>query len=181
MAYSNDEKPLGLDPAPTAGPTDVLVGQRDGETDAESFSVLLLAMSILEIISDDDPDLTQSNDLLPTQSAVRSYVRAALFSDVETDAGSNRDIVNQDAGLYLRMTNGSAKTVTFDTDAMVPLDDDVEFHIRCVGADLTLVGASGVDLNPPSGGTLVLSDGMTVTVKRVAVDEFDVIGQTVPV
>jgi hypothetical protein len=91
-------------------------------------------------------------------------------------------VLNSDAGSYLRFTNGSAKTCTFQEDANEALNDNVEFHIRCVGAgSLTLTPESGaVTLNPPAGGTLVLTDGMTVTVKRVAEDEFDVIGQTVP-
>lgn len=181
MAYSNDEKPSGLDPAPSLAAADVLVGQRDGESDVESFSMALVSATVLELIGDSDPDLLSSNDMLPTQSAVRAYVATARFAEVENDATSNRDIVNEDAGLYIRMTNGSAKTVTFATDGTEPLDDNVEFHFRCIGADLTLVAESGVDLNPPAGGTLVLEEGMSVTVKRVAVDEFDVIGQTVAV
>ncbi len=34
-------------------------------------------------------------------------------------------------------------------------------------------------LNAPSGGTLVMTDRMSVTLKRVASDVWDVIGQTV--
>jgi len=36
-----------------------------------------------------------------------------------------------------------------------------------------------VTLNAPSGGTLVLTNNMTVTLKRVAANVWDVIGQTV--
>lgn len=43
----------------------------------------------------------------------------------------------------------------------------------------TLTPGAGVTLNPPSGGTLVMTNGMSVTLKRVAVDVWDVIGQTV--
>jgi len=35
-----------------------------------------------------------------------------------------------------------------------------------------------VTLNVPADGTLILEPGMTVTVKRVASNAFDVIGQT---
>lgn len=96
------------------------------------------------------------------------------------DGASNRDISATDAGAYIRMTNVSPKTATFRPNATHALPSASEFHFRCVGGSLTLTAGVGVTLNAPSGGTLVLSAGMTVTVKRVAVDEFDVIGHTVP-
>ena len=55
-----------------------------------------------------------------------------------------------------------------------------EIHVRRAAAgDLTLIPGSGVSLNAPSGGTLVLTNNMTVTLKRVASNVWDVIGQTV--
>lgn len=102
------------------------------------------------------------------------------YSVVTADANSNRDIASTDAGRYIRMTNGSANTVTFRPNSTHALADNTEYHIRCAGGDTTLTPGSGVTLNAPAGGTLVLSSGMTVTVKRIAADEFDVIGQTVP-
>jgi len=107
---------------------------------------------------------------------------SSSFSAVVTVSGTSHNIANSEKGQYQRFTSGSAKTCTFRANATHALDDNVEFHLRCVGAgSLTLVAAGGVTLNVPSGGTLVLSDGMTVTVKRVTTDEFDVMGQTVPV
>lgn len=104
-----------------------------------------------------------------------------FFAPLSTFAGSSHNIVNSEAGGYLRFTSATAKTCTFRPNSTEAITVDAEFHIRCVGAgDLTLTPGAGVTLNPPAGGTLVLSDGMSVTVKRVATDEFDVIGQTVP-
>lgn len=106
--------------------------------------------------------------------------RAQNFPAVVTDNTANRDVASSDAGSYIRMTSGSAKTATFRPNSTHAMPTDGEWHFRCVGGDLTLTPGSGVTLNVPAGGTLVLSDGMTVTVKRVAVDAYDVIGQTVP-
>lgn len=152
MAYTSDELIAGLDAAGAFSLNDLLVFQQDG-----------------------DVKLTQS-DL----SGLIAYLSSVVFSAVDTESGSNRDMAAVDVGIYWRFDNASPKSATFQADSDEPLPDDVEFHFRCVDADLTLVASSDVTLNPPSGGTLVLSDGMTVTVKRVAVDEFDVIGQTVP-
>ena len=44
----------------------------------------------------------------------------------------------------------------------------------------TLTPGSGVTLHAPAGGSLVLADRMSVTLKRVAENVWDVIGQTVP-
>lgn len=98
------------------------------------------------------------------------------------DSSSNYDVLSGDANVkYRRMTSGTAKTATFRPNSTHALPTDGEWHFRCVGAgDLTLTPGSGVTLNAPAGGTLVLSAGMSVTVKRIAEDAFDVIGQTVP-
>jgi hypothetical protein len=86
-----------------------------------------------------------------------------------------------DAGAYLRHTSVGAATVTVTAQADVAWEDDAEVHIRrAASGTLTITPGSGVTLNPPSGGTLGLTNAMTVTLKRVAEDEWDVIGQTVP-
>ena len=58
--------------------------------------------------------------------------------------------------------------------------NDTEVHIRRAAAgNLTLTAGAGVTLNTPSGGTLVMTSNMSVTLKRVAADVWDVLGQTV--
>lgn len=52
------------------------------------------------------------------------------------------------------------------------------YNIRATGA-LTLVG-TGVTLTPPSGGTLVMSADMAVSIIMTSSTAGDVIGQTVP-
>lgn len=86
-----------------------------------------------------------------------------------------------DAGQYQRFTNASASTYTIAPQSSVAWADNTELTIRrATAANLTLIAGSGVTLNAPSGGTLVLTNNMTVTLKRVATNVWDVIGQTVP-
>jgi len=101
-------------------------------------------------------------------------------AEVVTDATTARNVLAADMGKYIRFTSGSAKTLTAQPDATEPLQDNGEWHIRNAAAgDLTIVEGSGVTVNPPNGGTLVVPEGGTVTLKRVAEDEFDLLGQTV--
>ena len=109
-------------------------------------------------------------------TTVQAYV------DVLAEAGTSYDVLSSDASKYIRLTNAGAKTATFRPESTLALPPSGEWHFRNVGAgDLTLVEGAGVTLNPQSGGTLVLSQNMTVTVKRVNEDEFDVFGLTVAV
>jgi hypothetical protein len=107
--------------------------------------------------------------------------RSVVLPAVVTDSGTARDVESSDSHRYIRMTSASAKTATIRPNSTHVLPDNFETHLRCVGAgNLTLVAGSGVTINPPAGGTLVLSAGMTVTVKKVGTDEYDLMGQTVP-
>jgi hypothetical protein len=98
---------------------------------------------------------------------------------VVTVTGTSRTIdPDTDAGAYLRFTNGSTKTVTFDSAEGFSVGQ--EFHItnRAASGNLTLTEAGTMTLNPPKGGSLVLEPGDTVTVKMIDTDEADVMGST---
>jgi hypothetical protein len=82
MPYSGDELPSGLDAAVPAS-TDVLVGENG--SGVVKFTVEQIAFEVLNLIGDADGDLTaESDDLLPTKSAVRTYV-AAVLGDFDSD------------------------------------------------------------------------------------------------
>lgn len=99
---------------------------------------------------------------------------------VVTISATDTDLLADHAGQYLRFTSVSAKTLTVQDNATEALPADCEFHIRNVGAnDLTLIEDTAVTINPPNGGTLVIPTGGTATLKRVAEDEFDLMGQVV--
>lgn len=98
-----------------------------------------------------------------------------------TESTTARNATLTDVGNYLRHVNASASTLTIPPQSSVAWPDDAEIHVRRAAAgNLTLTPGSGVTLNAPSGGTLVMTNAMTVTLKRVAADVWDVIGQTVP-
>lgn len=81
---------------------------------------------------------------------------------------------------YIRMTNSSAATITVPANSAqaIPIGAEITLR-RAANANLTVVAASGVTVNPPAGGTLVMTQNMTATLKKVAINEWDLIGQTV--
>lgn len=102
------------------------------------------------------------------------------LSPVSTETGTSHDITASESGSYIRFTATSAKSCTFRPNSTHALPANGEWHIRNVGTgNLTITAGSGVTINPPYGGTLVVPPAGTVTVKRVASDIFDVMGVTV--
>lgn len=103
-----------------------------------------------------------------------------LPSQVVTDSTTARTLDASDAGKYIRFTNAGAKTLTVDAEAFYEvLPEFGEWHIRNVGAgNLTIDEENGAVVSPPAGGTLVVPQGGTVTIKRVGLDAFDLFGKT---
>lgn len=91
------------------------------------------------------------------------------------------DISAAHMGRYLRFTDAAAKTVTVQPQSSQAVPLGFETTLRNVGAgDLTLAAGSGVTILAPSGGTLVLAERMTATLKRVDGETWELYGQTVP-
>lgn len=102
------------------------------------------------------------------------------FSPVIPEATTSRTLGLTDAGAYIRFTNTSASACIVAPQADVAWAADTEISIRRAAAgNLTLTPGAGVTLNAPSGGTLVMANGMSATIKLVASNTWDVIGQTV--
>lgn len=97
-----------------------------------------------------------------------------------TESGTSANLLNSNRGKYQRWTATGAKTLTVQPNATEAIDQDAEFYIanRASSDNLTIAAGSGVTINAPSGGGLVLEPGMAATLKRVAADDFDLIGQT---
>lgn len=82
------------------------------------------------------------------------------------------------ANAYIRLTSVNPKTVLIRQESEHPLPENGEWNLRCVGPeDATIVIGSG-SISLPAGGSLVIPPGGTVTLKRIATDTFDLIGQT---
>lgn len=91
---------------------------------------------------------------------------------------TSRTLALTDAWNYLRPGTTGAITLTVPTNAVAAFDVGTEITVRALG-NVTLAAASGVTLNAPSGGTLGMTARMTATLKKVATNEWDVVGQTV--
>lgn len=103
-------------------------------------------------------------------------------SVVTVVAGATTNLLDTQMGQYLRFTSNSAKSLTVQAEATLPLPVNGEWNIRNAGAsDLTIVADTGVTISAPNGGTLVVPTGGTVTLKRAAANVFDLLGQTVAV
>lgn len=102
-------------------------------------------------------------------------VSSSVPSIVDTSSANlNADETN--SGNYTRFSHASP-TYTFD-DAE-PYEIGAEYHGRYVGSgSLTIVGTTGMTINPPADGTLEIPPQGTFTVKIVAADEADLFGVT---
>ncbi len=122
---------------------------------------------------------TDAGDLT---SGTLARARLPALTDADVPAtvtavtGASRTLALSDRGLYLRFTNTSAKTLDVTTATG---GSDGEYHVRnaATAGNLTIT-ATGVTINAPSGGTLVLAPRMTATLKRVETNIFDLFGQT---
>lgn len=101
----------------------------------------------------------------------------ASVAVVVTVATTSHDVTPGDAGDYLRFTASGAKTAVFDGADGFAANEEYHITNRATSGDLTLSG-TGITLNPPKGGTLVLEPGDTVTVKFVSSAVADVMGST---
>lgn len=119
------------------------------------------------------------NNSTVTGAALKTYVGG--FASVSTQAGSSYTFVVSDVGKYIRATHGAAKTFTVPTNAVAAMAIGAEIHVRNAAAgDLTFATASGVSLNIPYMGTLKLGEQASATLKKVASDEWDLLGDTKP-
>ncbi len=103
-------------------------------------------------------------------------VFGTTLNPVLTDA-NDYTLLAIDVGKYIRLTGAGTKDIIIQDDATEPLPANGEWHIRNVGAGDATIDDTDVTVNVPAGGTLVIPQGGTVTLKRVATDEFDLFGQ----
>jgi hypothetical protein len=97
-------------------------------------------------------------------------------SVIHTDA-DDYTMLDAHVGKYIRLTGVAAKQVIIQDEQDEPLTENGEWHIRNVGAgDAEIVPSIYTVVNLPPGGTYVIESGGTVTLKRVAYNEFDLMG-----
>jgi hypothetical protein len=138
---------------------------------------------VLSVNSDNVATLTagdriESADAPANDSTLTRFGAVVPRAEVLTESGTTRTLALTDLWDYIRATSGStlALTVPANTTVAVPVKSEV--YIRPVaGTVVTVTAAGGVTVNPPAGGTLVLAGDAAL--KKVATDEWDLIGSTV--
>lgn len=113
---------------------------------------------------------------------IRSRISAAKATVIRSVASATHNFDEIDNAAYHRFTFSGAKTATVRNSSSHTFDTNYSAVVRNAAdsGNLTIVASSGVTINPPYGGTLVLEPGMTVTLFKVGINEWDLIGQTVP-
>jgi len=102
---------------------------------------------------------------------------APVLGSTITETGTSANLSSNNAGFYQRWTATGAKTLTVQPNATEAISQDAEFTIanRAASGNLTILTGSGVTINVPTSGGLVLEPGMVATLKRVAEDEYDLL------
>ncbi len=102
------------------------------------------------------------------------------YSFPQNYSDASYDLHGSDVNKYLRFTNISAKTINVRPNTTEAMPQGATWTFRNANSsNVTLAEGAGVTINPPAGGTLVFEPGAVVSLIRVAVDEYDLLGQTV--
>jgi len=114
------------------------------------------------------------------QAAIISATRGINVSSAGGSAAITASLFSN-GPQYIRFTGTAAVSLAVPANSAEAVPVGAELTMRRAAAgNLTILPASGVIVNPPAGGTLVLTQNMTATLKKVATNEWDLIGQTVP-
>lgn len=141
-------------------------------------------MTCLIPLMDDGTDIRNLMNKASVKKLVSDYVATELAADryqvVATNTTTALTLALTHANKYLRMNNAAATALTVPPQADVTWLANTEIEVRNAGVGkVTLTAGAGVTLNAPFGKTLVMQgQGATIRLKRVAADEWDVIGDT---
>lgn len=99
------------------------------------------------------------------------------FAVIVVDPNETYTLEDAHRGEYRRMTRETSKTISVPTLAS---SSPCIWNFRNVGAaNLTISPAGGVTITPNAGGTLVVPQNGSVSIIRVGVNSYEIIGQTV--
>lgn len=161
------------------------IGKGEADTDTSGSDSVNVISAIVDVSPGDYFELrafasTSSTLEAECWFAIEAIYDGSIAAETITESGSSANLLNANRGKYQRWTGTGAKTLTVQPNATEAITQDAEFHItnRATSGDLTIAAGSGVTINPPADGSLILLPGMMATLKRVASDEFDLIGQT---
>lgn len=108
-------------------------------------------------------------------------VVAAVPAAVTIESNATRVSEIGDAARFVVFESPAASTYVVEPQISVAWAPSAELQVyRNAAGTLTLVAGAGVTLKAGSGGTLVMTNGMAALLKRVGVNTWVVVGQTVP-
>jgi hypothetical protein len=102
-------------------------------------------------------------------------------TNVQTQAGTTWTPAFADANTYNRFTNAAGCAITLPTNASVPfyINTILELRAATSGA-VSIAAAGGVTLHPQDAALYTLTgNGATALVKKIATDDWDVMGRLV--
>ena len=113
-------------------------------------------------------------------AAIRTNIGAAKSISLVTVSTASHNVDSANESGYHRFTFNGAKSVTVRPDSIHSLPSGGSWVFRNSNTgNLTIVADSGVTINVPYSGTLLLEPGMTATLQKIGTDLYDLIGQTV--
>jgi hypothetical protein len=179
-----------FDPSPSPGEWVLAAGLGDAPSDGQVYGRKNAGWQVVSLTLEDDdaPSVEVSGvtrvivglglSLSEDTDGIARIDGAAGYAEIATESGAARTAQASQGNTYVRFTNASAKVYTFDDAEAYTIGQ--EFHGRNVGAgDLSIEGTTGMTINPPFGGSLVIPEQGTFTVKIVAAGEADLFGVTV--
>lgn len=131
-------------------------------------------------------DHTSATDFDPGELAATAtpayglWITGDTSSSVQTQSGSTWTPTGADINTYNRFDTSTAGcTVTVPTNADVAFTIGTEIHGRQAGpGQVTIVGDTGVTVNAQYGSdNITAGEGASFTLKKVAADEWDVMGR----
>jgi len=166
---TNTTFPAAYDPLPEINPND-----KQNEVGIEHDVVHDRAHAVLNALQllvgfGDEPDAAS----ILGQLAELAGSPAPAVSIVHVDASAAYACAATDAGQYRVLTGTVAKTITVQE----PLPDNFELHFDNRGAGAaTFGGASGAVITASFGGSLVLPQHGVATLKRLAANDYRLVG-----
>lgn len=95
-------------------------------------------------------------------------------------SGTAYDMGDLTPGAWHVFTAAGAVTVTVEDDSVEPVPSNAEYGLEARGAGgVTLVEDSAATILPPKGGTLALETDDFAVLKRIAADDYRLVGSTV--
>lgn len=96
---------------------------------------------------------------------------------VETVSVSSRSVLPSDSGKYLRFVFEGAKSALLNASSAFEKDQRIDISNRSMSGSLS-IETTGITVNPPKNGSLVLEPGQTASIKFLAADQADLYGAT---